>query len=167
MAARHRTRRATAGAAPAFALAAAAALAALVAGCGDDSPAETTRRAESAVESLASRASGAVESATAEAGRRLDDIKDGIDVKHDVRLGSVGVGSDGRARVEVTVANTDDTARSFAVQVEFTDPGGGLLDTVVVTVDDVPAGGSGTVTARGTHALSGEVRAEVARALRY
>ncbi len=161
MAARHRTRRATAGAVVAFALAA------VVASCGGDSPAETTRRAESAVESLASRASEAVESATAEAERRLDDIKDGIDVKDDVRLGTVTVGSDGRARVEVTVANTGDAPRSFAVQVDFTDTDGGLLDTVVVTVDDVPAGESSTVTARGTHDLSGEVRAEVARALRY
>ncbi|GGX14663.1 hypothetical protein [Streptomyces lomondensis] len=164
MAARHRTRRATGGAALAPAL---AAVLAVLAGCGGDSPADTARRAESAAESLASRASEAVESATAEAERRLDDIRDGIDVKDDVRLGAVAVGSDGRARVEVTVRNTDAAARSFAVQVDFTDPGGGLLDTVVVTVHDVPADGSGTVTARSTHDLSGEVRAEVARALRY
>ena len=84
-----------------------------------------------------------------------------------MRLGTPGVGSDDRARVEVTVDNTDDSARSFAVQVDFTDTGGGLLDTVVVTVRDVPAGESATATARSTHDLPGDVRAEVARALRY
>lgn len=161
MAARHRTRRATGAAASALALAA------VLAGCGDGGPADAGRRAESAVESLASRGSEAVESATAEAERRLGEIRDGIDVQDDVRLGSVAVGSDGRARVEVTADNTGDATRSFAVQVDFRDPGGGLLDTVVVTVHDVPAGESGTVTARSTHDLSGEVRAEVARALRY
>lgn len=65
MAARHRTRWATGGAALALALAAA------LSGCGgDDSPADTASKAESAVGSLASGASEAVESATAEAERR-------------------------------------------------------------------------------------------------
>lgn len=153
MAARHRTRWASGAAALAFSLGV------VLAGCGDGGPADATRRAESAVGSLASQAS--------EAGRRLGDIRDGIDVKDDVRLGTPGVGSDDRARVEVTVGNTDDATRSFAVQVDFTDPGGELLDTVVVIVRDVPAGESATATARSTHGLAGDVRAEVARALRY
>ncbi|MCK8433612.1 hypothetical protein G3I77_11355 [Streptomyces sp. D2-8] len=161
MAARHRTRWASGAAAVVFPAAV------VLAGCGDGGPADTTRRAESAVGSLASQASEAVESATAEAGRRLGDIKDGIDVKDDVRLGTPGVGSDDRARVEVTVGNTDDATRSFAVQVDFTDPGGELLDTAVVIVRDVPAGEYATATARSTHDLPADIRAEVARALRY
>jgi hypothetical protein len=161
MAARHRTRRATGGAASALALAA------VLTGCGGDGPADTARKAESAVGSIASQASEAVESAAAEAERRLDGIRGGIDVKGDVKVGTPAVGADGRARAQVTVDNTDDSARSFAVQVDFTDAGGRLTDTVIVTVEHVQAGDSATATARSTHDLSGEVRAEVARAVRY
>ncbi|MFF7735427.1 hypothetical protein [Streptomyces sp. NPDC007984] len=162
MAARHRTRWATGGAALALALSAA------LTGCGgDDTPADTASKAESAVGSLASGASEAIESATAEAGRRLDDIQDGIDVKDDVRVGTPVTGSDGRVRAEVTVRNADDSTRSFAVQVDFRSSGGDLVDTVIVTVDHVQAGESATATARSTHDLSGEVRTEVARAVRY
>ncbi|MGW0610546.1 FxLYD domain-containing protein [Streptomyces sp. NPDC002788] len=161
MAARHRTRGATGGTALAVALAA------VLAGCGGDSPAETAREAESAVGSIASQASEAVESATAEAGRRLDDIQDGTDVKRDVKVATPAVGTDGRARAEVTVTNSDDTARSFAVQINFTDGEGRLRDTVLVNVNNVQPGDSAAATARTTHDLSGEVRAEVARAVRY
>jgi ABC-type glycerol-3-phosphate transport system substrate-binding protein len=147
MAARHRTRWATGGAALALALSA------VLTGCsGDDTPASTADKAESA---------------TAEAGRRLDDIQDGIDVKGDVRIGTPVAGSDGRVRAEVTARNTDDSTRSFAVQVDFKDSGGGLVDTAIVTVDHVQAGESATATARSTHALSGDVRTDVARAVRY
>ncbi|GAB2735152.1 FxLYD domain-containing protein [Streptomyces bullii] len=155
----HRTRRASAAAALA------AVLGVVLAGC-TDSPSETARRAESAVESVASQASEALESATAEADRRLDDIKGGVDAKDQVRLGAPTV-TDGRASVEVTARNTADSAKSFAVQVEFTDRDGNLLDTVVVTLDDVPPGRSAEATARGTHDLSGDIRAELGRALRY
>ncbi|GGV81496.1 hypothetical protein [Streptomyces massasporeus] len=162
MAARHRTRWATGGAALALALPA------VLTGCsGDDTPADTASKAESAVGSIASGASEAIESATAEAGRRLDDIQDGIDVKGDVRIGTPVAGSDGRVRAEVTVRNSDDSTRSFAVQVDFKSSGGDLVDTVIVTVDHVQAGESATATARSTHDLSGDVRTDVARAVRY
>ncbi|MEU9573916.1 hypothetical protein AB0D62_29460 [Streptomyces massasporeus] len=162
MAARHRTRWATGGAAVALALSA------VLTGCsGDDTPADTASKAESAVASIASGASEAIESATAEAGRRLDDIQDGIDVKGDVKVGAPVAGSDGRVRAEVTVRNSDDSAHSFAVQVDFRSSGGDLVDTVIVTIDHVQAGESATATARSTHALSGDVRADVARAVRY
>lgn len=162
MAARHRTRWATGGAALALALSAA------LTGCSsDDTPSDPASKAESAVGSIASGASEAIESATAEAGRRLDDIQDGIDVKGDVRIGTPVTGSDGRVRAEVTVRNSDDSTRSFAVQVDFKKSGGDLVDTVIVTVDHVQAGESATATARSTHDLSGDVRTEVARAVRY
>ncbi|MGW0500519.1 hypothetical protein ACWD0Z_35345 [Streptomyces sp. NPDC003007] len=162
MAARHRRRRATEGAALVLAVSA------VLAGCGGaESPADTARKAESAVGSIASQAPEAIESATAEAGRRLDAIQGGTDVEDDVRTGSPVIGSDGRARAEVTVRNTDDAPRSFAVQVDFRNAGGDLVDTVIVTVDHVQAGHSATATARSTHDLPGEARAEVARALRY
>ncbi|MEW2808577.1 hypothetical protein AB0929_15935 [Streptomyces massasporeus] len=162
MAARHRTRWATGGAALALALSA------VLTGCsGDGTPADTASKAESAVGSIASGASEAIESATAEAGRRLDDIEDGIDVKGDVRIGTPVAGSDGRVRAEVTVRNSDDSTRSFAVQVDFKSSGGDLVDTAIVTVDHVQAGESATATARSTHDLSGDVRTDVARAVRY
>ncbi|MEU2910288.1 hypothetical protein ACFYM3_24445 [Streptomyces massasporeus] len=162
MAARHRIRWATGGAALALALSA------VLTGCsGDDTPADTASKAESAVGSIASGASEAIESATAEAGRRLDDIQDGIDVKGDVQIGTPVTGSDGRVRAEVTVRNSDDSTRSFAVQVDFKSSGGDLVDTVIVTVDHVQAGESATATARSTHDLSGDIRTDVARAVRY
>ncbi|MEG8276440.1 hypothetical protein [Streptomyces sp. AHA2] len=162
MAARHRTRRATGGAVLALGLAAAA-----LTGCSGDSPADTAREAESAVGSIASQATEAVESATAEAGRRLDDIQGGVDAKGDVKVAAPSVTPGGRARAEVTVTNSDGTARSFAVQVNFTDGGGRVSDTVIVTVDHVQPGESATATARSTHDLSGEVGTAVARAVRY
>ncbi|MFE9020384.1 FxLYD domain-containing protein [Streptomyces sp. NPDC007808] len=117
--------------------------------------------------SAASKAASAFASATAEAGRKLDDIKGGVDAKDAVQLGEPTTDADGRATVQVTVRNTTDSTRSFAAQIDFRDEDGNLLDAAVVTVADVAAGGSGTGTARSTRDLSGEVRAEVARAVRY
>ncbi|MFJ6727758.1 hypothetical protein ACIQPQ_22965 [Streptomyces sp. NPDC091281] len=119
-------------------------------------------RAASAAESLASRAPEALASATAEVGRKLDDIKDGTDAASDVKTGTPKADGD-RSTVEVTATNTDDATRSFAVQVDFTDAGGNLLDTVL----DVGAGGSGTATARSNRDLQGEVKAKIGRAVRY
>jgi hypothetical protein len=138
-------------------------------GCsGDDSPSATASKAASAASSLASRAGSALASATAEAGRRLDEIKNGTDAEKDVTLGKPEAGSDSRTTVKVTVRNTADSAKSFAVQVTFKDSGGGLLDVVIVTLSDVPAGKSADATARSTHQLSGDgVKAEVGQAVRY
>ncbi|EDY56138.1 MULTISPECIES: hypothetical protein [Streptomyces] len=145
------------------ALLTALALTGLTACSDDDSPSSVASK----VASAASRAGDAVASATAEAGRRFDDIKNGVDAKDDVRIGAPTTASDGRTAVAVTAANRAASAKSFAVQVDFTDTTGKLLDTVVVTVPDVPAGGSGKGTARSTHHLSGDVRAKVSRAVRY
>ncbi|GGZ14812.1 hypothetical protein GCM10010387_03780 [Streptomyces inusitatus] len=113
-------------------------------------------------------ASRAVASATAAVDRKLDDIKNGVDSKDEVTLGTPGKDSDGRTTVKVTAANTADSAKSFAVQVDFRDSGGNLLDTTLVTVSDVPAKGSKDGTARSNRKLSGnEVKTEVGRALRY
>ncbi|MER5214059.1 FxLYD domain-containing protein [Streptomyces sp. NPDC002838] len=146
-------------------------------GCTDDeSPSETVSRAASAARSigaeataaassLAAEASEAFASATAEVGRRFDEIEGGVDVKDDVRLGAPV--TDGRTTVEVTADNTADSTRSFAVEVDFTDQHGNLLDVVVVTVPDVPAGESGKATARSNRELGADVRAVVGRAVRY
>ncbi|GAA2239024.1 hypothetical protein GCM10010232_27390 [Streptomyces amakusaensis] len=113
-------------------------------------------------------ATAAVASATAAVDRKLDDIKDGADAKDEITLGAPGKDGDGRTTVKVTAANTADSAKSFAVQVDFRDSGGNLLDTTLVTVSDVPAKGSKDGTARSNRKLSGdEVKTEVGRALRY
>lgn len=139
-----------------------------VGGCtDDDSPSDAVSRAESAARSVGAEVTSAFASATAEAGRRFDEVKGGVDAKDDVKLGTPGTDGDGRTTVEVTVGNTGGSTRSFLVQVEFTDRGGDLVDTVVVTVPDVPAGESGKATARSTRKLDGEVGAKVGRAVRY
>lgn len=117
--------------------------------------------------SVADRAASAFASATAEAGRRLDDIKGGIDAKDAVSLADPATDADGRTIVEVTAENTTGSTRSFAVQINFRDEDRNLLDATVVTVSDVPAGETGKGTARSTRDLDGDVRAEVARAVRY
>ncbi|WP_327718273.1 hypothetical protein OG381_24905 [Streptomyces sp. NBC_00490] len=147
------------------AVVAAAALTALTAltGCSDDdTPASVASKAASA----ASQGADVFASATAEAGERFDDVKNGVDVKGDVKLGTVTT-SGGRAETEVTATNTGGSQKSFLVQVNFTDGDGTLLDAVAVTVSDVPAGGSGKATARSHRDLSGAVKAEVDRAVRY
>ncbi|WP_037675062.1 hypothetical protein [Streptomyces griseus] len=161
----HRTRRARG---TALAAVTALALAAGLTGCSDDSsPESVVSDAASAASSLASKAGDVLASATAEAGKKLDQVDNGVDVKGDVRLGKPATDSQGRTTVEVTASNTDSEKRSFAVEVDFEQSGGGLLDVVVVTVPDVAAGKTGTATARSTHKLSGDVKAYVGRALRY
>ncbi|WP_327229797.1 hypothetical protein [Streptomyces murinus] len=142
------------------------------AGCGNGSqnsptPAEQAASAASAAASLASRGGDALASASAEAGRRLDEAKGGLNAKDQVSLGAVTLDGDGRATTTVTARNTASAARSFAVQVNFTDGGGNLLDVVVLMVKNVAAHGSGHGTARGNRRLHGEVRANVGTALRY
>ncbi|MFJ4712139.1 hypothetical protein [Streptomyces sp. NPDC088785] len=147
---------------------AAAALALAAAGCSDSdtSPSDAASKAASVASSAASRGADAVASATAEASRKLDEIKGGVDAKGDVKLGDVR-SDDGRATVQVTVDNGQSSSKSYVVQVAFRDKGGNLLDTVVVSVDDVGAGTSKKATARSNRSLDGDVSADVARALRH
>ncbi|MFG2621824.1 hypothetical protein ACGFXC_29815 [Streptomyces sp. NPDC048507] len=141
-----------------------AALAAGATGCSDSgtTPSDVASKAASAVQSVGAD----LDSAAAEAKKKLDGVKDGVNAKDQVTLGAVAQ-ADGRSTVPVTVSNTATDKKSFAVQVNFRDGGGNLLDTVVVTVSDVAAGASGQGTARSTRSLSGEVKAETGTALRY
>ncbi|MFJ8002788.1 hypothetical protein [Streptomyces fagopyri] len=148
-------------------------------GCtGEGNPVTTASQAASAAASLASVASDvlgsgtsgtgdSLASATAEAGRRFDEFRDGLNAKSEVRTGDqVRTGSDGRSTVEITAFNPTSTTRTYIVQVDFRDEGGKVLDTVAVMVKDVPAGGSTDATARSTRTLSGAVSGDVARAVR-
>ncbi|MGW2643277.1 hypothetical protein [Streptomyces sp. NPDC001348] len=149
------------------ALTLAACLGAGLSGCSDSGGGTSPSSAVSKAASYASQGASALASATAEAGKRLDDVKNGVDAKAAVRLGTPATTSDGHMSVQVTADNKADATKSFAVQVDFKDSSGNLLDTVVATVPNVPAGKSGSATARSHRTLSGQVKAEVARALRY
>ncbi|MFI8531366.1 hypothetical protein ACIGMX_14070 [Streptomyces aquilus] len=144
-------------------IAALTALTALTSCSDDDTPSSVASKAAS----VASRATEVFASATAAAGKKFDDVKNGVDVKGDVTLGTPRAGSDGRTTVEITVRNTAGSQKSFLVQVNFRDGGGDLADAAAVTVSDVPAGGTGKATARSNRDLSGTVKTEVARAVRY
>ncbi|BDH08510.1 MULTISPECIES: hypothetical protein [Streptomyces] len=144
------------------------ALGVAVTGCSDgSSPSGQASKAASAASSLASRASGTVASATAEAKRKLDKVKGGVNAKQDVSLGKVTTGSDGVPTTEVSAKNTTGDGKSFVVQVNFKNAKGDLEDTVVVSVDDVAAGATGRATARSHRKLTGDIRADVGTALRH
>ncbi|MFF0382958.1 hypothetical protein [Streptomyces sp. NPDC004286] len=144
------------------------ALGVAVTGCSDgSSPSGQASKAASAASSLASRASGAVASATAEAKRKLDQVKGGVNAKKDVSVGKVTTGKDGVPETEVSAKNTTGDRKSFVVQVNFRDTKGDLQDTVVVNVDDVAAGATGRATARSHRKLTGDIRADVGTALRH
>ncbi|MET7984035.1 MULTISPECIES: FxLYD domain-containing protein [unclassified Streptomyces] len=156
-----------------------AALAAQLTACSDDSsPSGTASKAASAASraasavsqaaSAATQAGDALASATAEAGRKYDEFKGGVDAKSEVKLGgTASPDSDGRATVKVTATNPTSAAKSYVVQVDFRDQSGNLLDTTVVTVSDVAGGGSKDATARSNRSLTGDVRTDVARAARH
>ncbi|MFF9373967.1 hypothetical protein ACF1BB_05395 [Streptomyces griseoluteus] len=145
-----------------------AALAVAVTGCSDgNSPSGQASKAASAASSLASRASGTVASATAEARRKLDQVKGGVDAKKDVSVGKVTTGKGNVPTAEVSAKNTAGEKKSFTVQVNFRDAKGDLQDTVIVNIDDVAAGATGRATARSHRELSGDIRADVGTALRH
>ncbi len=134
---------------------------------GDNPVSGAVSEAASAVASAAEGVSDAARQAADKAEKQLSEIKNGVDAKDDVTLGEVATDADGRTTVPVTVDNKDDKTRSFAVQVQFKDGDDKVVDTVVVTLSDVPAGKPGDGTARSTHKLSGTVTPSVGTALRY
>ncbi|MFF1339408.1 hypothetical protein ACFVYT_16105 [Streptomyces sp. NPDC058290] len=148
-------------------LPAAAVIAALAPGAtacsGDTTPSDVASKAASAVASVGAD----LNAAAAEAKKKLDGVKGGVDAKGDVRLRTPSKDADGHASVRVTVSNTATSTKSFAVQVDFRDTGGNLLDTVVVTLSDVAPGAAGEGTARSNRGLSGDVKADMGTALRY
>ncbi|MGW8887373.1 hypothetical protein [Streptomyces sp. NPDC055749] len=147
----------------------AASVATTAVGCSDEDgggASDAASKAASAASSLASKGSDVVASATAAAQDKLDEFKDGVDAKDDVELGAVGKDGD-RTTAKFTVTNGTDSAKSYAVQINFRDKGGNLLDTVVVSVDDVEPDKKKDATARSNRKLDGDVTAEVGTALRH
>ncbi|MGW4564851.1 hypothetical protein ACWEN3_21355 [Streptomyces sp. NPDC004561] len=137
------------------------------AGNSSSNASKAASAAASAASSLASRGTDALASASAEAKRKLDEVKGGVNAKNEVTLGTAAIGTDGHATAEVTAKNTAGSAKSFAVQVNFTDKNGNLLDVVVVTLKSVAAGSSGEASAVSNRKLTGQVHAAVGTAVRY
>ncbi|MFI6653338.1 hypothetical protein ACIBI8_37820 [Streptomyces sp. NPDC050529] len=137
--------------------------------CSDDgdSASSTASKAASAASSVASKGADVVASATAAAGDKLNDFKDGVNASGDVKAGAPATDKDGRVTSKITVKNSTDSTQSYGVQVNFEDGGGNLLDTVVVTVDDVASKGTKDGTARSNRKLDGDVKVEVGKALRH
>ncbi|WP_406449395.1 hypothetical protein OG782_09905 [Streptomyces sp. NBC_00876] len=141
--------------------------------CSDsgDTASSTVSKAASAASSVASSAASkgadVVASATAAAEDKLNSFKDGVNASGDVKAGAPATDKDGHITSKITVKNSTDSKQSYAVQVNFQDPNGNLLDTVVVTVDDVASKGSKDATARSNRKLDGDVKIEVGKALRH
>ncbi|MFF3316742.1 hypothetical protein ACFYV5_14670 [Streptomyces sp. NPDC003035] len=108
-------------------------------------------------------ATGAVASAAQE---RMDQVKDGVNAAGDVKAGPTKADGD-RTIAEITATNPQDKNADYTIMVNFRDSGGGLLDSVVVTIGGVEPGKSKTGTARSNRTLSGETTAEVGQALRH
>ncbi|MFI7008181.1 hypothetical protein [Streptomyces sp. NPDC050145] len=115
---------------------------------------------------VASKGAEILASATAEAQKKVDEFKNGVDAKKDVKLGDVAKDG-GRATVPVTVKNSADAKKSYLVLVTFRDAGGNRLDAVALQVNDVGAGASKKATARSHRSLGGDVTAELDRALSH
>lgn len=145
-----------------------AVVASAAAACTDDggSPAGTVSKAASAVASAASRGGDVAASASAAAQEKLQNFKNGVNAGKDVKAGAV-TEQGGRATTKITVTNGTGSAKSYIVQINFRDSGGNLLDSTVVTVDDVRPGTPKDATARSNRTLAGDVTAEVGRALRH
>ncbi|SEC27790.1 hypothetical protein SAMN04490357_1616 [Streptomyces misionensis] len=144
-------------------------LATVVAGCAPGLPgsAGPAGPASSAASRAARDADGAFAGAGAEAERGIAAAGGAVDARNEVRLGAVTLDGDGRAATRVVVRNTAGSAKSFAVQVDFTDRAGNLLDVAVVLIGNVAPRSTGQGTARGNHRLHGGVRAAVGTTLRY
>ncbi|MDX3230687.1 hypothetical protein [Streptomyces sp. ME19-01-6] len=117
--------------------------------------------------STASRASKAIASATASAKAELDKIKNGVKAKGDVKAGTVSIAHDGHAVAPITVTNKKDSAAKYAVEVNFRDEKGSLLDVTVLTVSSVQPRSSKKATARSHRKLSGHPTAQIGAAVRY
>ncbi|KOX23794.1 hypothetical protein ADL06_21765 [Streptomyces sp. NRRL F-6491] len=115
-------------------------------------------------------AGGAVSSATAAvasaAERKMDEVRDGVDAKGDVKAGEPRADGD-RTVAEITATNPKDQDADYTVEVDFRDADGKLLDSVVLNVGAVPPGKSKSGTARSNRQLSGVTKAEIGRALRH
>lgn len=94
-----------------------------------------------------SDAASAVASAAEEVKEELREIRDGIVAADDTEIRRTVIDDRGRAVAGLAVTNSGDETGSYAVQVNFHDEEGDLVDVVLVTVSSVAP--SETVVATG------------------
>ncbi|MEV0446475.1 hypothetical protein [Streptomyces sp. NPDC050600] len=115
-------------------------------------------------------AGGIVSSATAAAAsaaqEKMNEIKGGVNANGDVKAGPTSTDGD-RTVAEITATNPKDKTADYTVWVNFRDPGGNLLDAVVLNIDGVDAGKSKSGTARSNRTLTGDTKAEIQQAVRH
>lgn len=138
---------------------------AILAGATTSACSSTSADSSSAA-SAAPSAAAAASSAVGVVKSQISGFANGLDASGDVTVGSLTTDSSGRSTSQVTVKNSTGKEQSYAVQVNFNDSDGELLDTVVVTVDNVQPGATANAVARSTHSLSGAQTASVGIALR-
>ncbi|GHJ25785.1 hypothetical protein TPA0910_02180 [Streptomyces hygroscopicus subsp. sporocinereus] len=117
--------------------------------------------------SEASRASAAIASARASAAAELDKIKGGSPAKREVKTGRVTHDDQGRAIAPLTVTNGGRHSAEYAVEVNFRNAEGDLVDAVLLRLTKVPPHKPTRATARSHRKLTGRVTAQVGTAVRY
>lgn len=150
---------------------ASAAVALTLLGAAGCSSSTSTGSVQSAAASLASQAgpaaSSALAAASAAAASALAGAKSALDVKADVSAADVVTNSSGKATSLIEVKNTSDKTADFTVSLTFRDGDGKLLDAVVMNIDNVSAGGTGSGTAVSHRDLSGTVKVQIDAAVRH
>ncbi|MFJ9826791.1 hypothetical protein ACIRSU_20825 [Streptomyces sp. NPDC101160] len=112
------------------------------------------------------KAGNIVASATAAAQEQMNQIKNGVDAKGDVKAGPTSTDGD-RTVATVTATNPKDSTVDYTIWVNFRDKDGNLLDAVVMNINDVGAKAVKTGTARSNRSLSGATKAEIVQAVRH
>ncbi|MFD8281016.1 hypothetical protein ACFV47_17725 [Streptomyces solisilvae] len=135
-----------------------AVLAPAAAGCSDDGGTPSSE---------VSRASAAIASARASAQAQLDKIKGGSQARREVKAGRVTHDSAGRALAPLTVTNGGRHTAGYAVEVNFRNASGDLVDAVLLRLTKVPPNKPTRPTARSHRRLTGRITAQVGTAVRY
>ncbi|AJZ84773.1 hypothetical protein ADL28_22395 [Streptomyces violaceusniger] len=135
-----------------------AVLAPTAVGCSDDGGTPSSE---------VSRASAAIASARSSAQAELDKIKGGSQAKREVRAGRATRDGAGRAVAPLTVTNGGKHTANYAIEVNFRNAGGDLVDAVVLHLSKVPPHRPTKATARSHRKLTGRITAQVGTAVRY
>jgi hypothetical protein len=117
--------------------------------------------------SAVSKASAAIASATASAKAQLDRVKGGVNVKGEVKAGPVSSDKSGRAVARITIVNKSRDTADYAVEVNFRNADGDVVDAVVLIVRAVRPQTPAKATARSHRKLTGRITAQVGHAVRY
>lgn len=135
-----------------------AVLAPAAAGCSDDGGTPSSE---------VSRASAAIASARASAQAQLDRIKGGAQARREVKAGRVTRDGAGRAVAPLTVTNAGKHTAGYAIEVNFRNASGDLVDAVLLRLSKVPPDKPTKAIARSHRKLTGRITAQVGTAVRY